>query len=169
MMRALLHCCTWREDWVDNVLLEWAAALELHQRGRLKAVLPLLVGKTDFFVDAQAFDGVQALPTCASAETMDKVAVRLLEMTRQGSLEGPETLLQHVAETSEATVQGVVASLLKFHGVKLSQVGAASAHNHGHLSVGLDDLHESTGRVQLTVASCLKRVGTEPRGMIQDS
>jgi hypothetical protein len=29
----------------------------------------------------------------------------------------------------------------------------------GHLSVGLDDLRESMGRVQATVVSCLKRVG----------
>ena len=29
-------------DWCDNVLLEWTAALELHQRGRVKSVLPLL-------------------------------------------------------------------------------------------------------------------------------
>ena len=33
-----------QEDWVDNVLLEWSAALELHQRGRVSSILPLLVG-----------------------------------------------------------------------------------------------------------------------------
>ena len=52
--------------------------------------------------------------------------------------------------------------MLKFQGVKLSQAGTASAHSHGHLSVGLDDLRECTDRVQATVASCLKRVGTKP-------
>jgi hypothetical protein len=147
------------EDWTDNVLLEWAAALELHQRGRLKAVLPLLVGQTDFFVDAQAFGGVQALPMQASAATMEKVVVHLAETTGEGSIEGLEALLRQVAGTPEPTVQGVVASVLKFQGVKLSQSGAASAHSHGHLSVGLDDVRECTSRVQATVASCLKRVG----------
>ena len=51
------------EDWTDNVLLEWTAALELHQRGRVNSVLPLLVGEPDFFADAaSAFGGIQALP-----------------------------------------------------------------------------------------------------------
>jgi hypothetical protein len=67
-----------REDWTDNVLLEWAAALELHQRGTVKAVLPLLVGERDFFTDAQAaFGGVQALPARGSVATMEKVVMHL--------------------------------------------------------------------------------------------
>ena len=147
------------EDWTDNVLLEWAAALELHQRGRLKAVLPLLVGQTDFFVDAQAFGGVQALPTRVSVATMEKVAEHLAQTTGEGSIGGLEELLRQVAGTPEATVQGVVASMLKFQGVKLSQAGAASAHSHGHMSVAMDDLTICTSRIQATVASCLKRVG----------
>ena len=147
------------EDWTDNVLLEWAAALELHQRGRLKAVLPLLVGRSDFFVDAQAFGGVQALPARVSAATMDKVAEHLAQTTGEGSIGGLEELLRQVAGTPEATVQGVVASMLKFQGVKLSQAGAASAHSHGHMSVAMDDLTICTSRIQATVASCLKRVG----------
>jgi hypothetical protein len=149
------------EDWTDNVLLEWAAALELHARGHVKAVLPLLVGQTDFFVDAQTFGGVQALPTWVSAATMEKVVVHLVETTGEGSIGGLEALLRQVAGAPEPTVQGIVASLLKFQGVKLSQSGAASAHSHGHLSVGVDDLRECTGRVQATVGSCLKRVGAE--------
>jgi hypothetical protein len=66
-----------------------------------------------------------------------------------------------VAGAPEPTIQRIVASLLKFQGVKLSQAGTASAHSHGHLSVGLDDLRECTSRVQATVASCLKQVGVE--------
>jgi hypothetical protein len=147
------------EDWTDNVLLEWAAALELHQRGRLKAVLPLLVGQTDFFVDAQAFGGVPALQTRVSAATMETVAEHLGQTTGQGSIGGLEELLRQVTGTPEATVQGVVASMLKFQGVKLSQAGAASAHSHGHMSVAMDDLTICTSRIQATVASCLKRVG----------
>jgi hypothetical protein len=141
--------------------LEWAAALELHQRGRLKAVVPLLVGQTDFFVDAQIFGGLQALPTQASATTMEKVAVHLAKTTGESSIGGLQALLRQVTGTPEPIIQGIVASVLKFQGVKLSQAGAASAHSHGHMSVGMDDLHERTRRVQATVASCLKRVGVE--------
>ena len=49
-------------------------------------MLPLLVGRSDFFVDAQAFGGVQALPTRVSAATMEKVAVHLGETTGDTSL-----------------------------------------------------------------------------------
>ena len=51
--------------------------------------------------------------------------------------------------------------MLKFQGVKLSEDGAASAHSHGHLSVGTDDLTVCTSRIQETVATCLRRVGAE--------
>ena len=75
------------EDWTDNVLLEWTAALELHQRGRVNSVLPLLVGEPDFFADAaSAFGGIQALPTGSSVATMEKVLVHLRETTGDDSL-----------------------------------------------------------------------------------
>ena len=59
------------------------------------------------------------------------------------------------------TVQGLVACILKFQGVKRSQSGAATAHSHGHMSLGMDDLTDCTSRIQATVASCRKRVGVE--------
>ena len=67
------------EDWCDNVLLEWTAALELAQRGTVKAVLPLLLGeKDDFFVEAEsAFGGLSSLPAHSSVATMEKVATHL--------------------------------------------------------------------------------------------
>ena len=148
------------EDWTDNVLLEWAAALELHQRGRLKAVLPLLVGESDFFIDAAAaFGGVQNLPAHASMATMEKVVMHLGETTGDDSTAALTELLQQVTGQREPTIQGLVGCLLKFQGVKISQSGAASAHGHGHMSVGVDDLQMCTSRVHATVASCLKRVG----------
>ena len=113
-------------------------------------------------MDVRAFGGVQTLPTRASAATMEKVSVHLAETTGEGAIGGLEALLRQVAGTPEPTIQGIVASMLNFEGVKLSQAGAASAHSHGHLSVGLDDLQECTGRVQATMASCPKRVGTGP-------
>ena len=67
-----------QEDWSDYMLIEWAAALELHQRGRVKAVLPLLVGETDFWSEAHAaFGGIQALP----AQTSDRGSQRARELT----------------------------------------------------------------------------------------
>eukprot|EP01051_Picozoa_sp_SAG22_P006452 SAG22_NODE_423_length_10665_cov_7.110543_5_plen_57_part_00 len=55
------------------MLLEWTAALELHQRGRVKAVLPLLVGESDFLADAHtAFGAMQALPTKPPAATVGR-------------------------------------------------------------------------------------------------
>jgi hypothetical protein len=149
-----------QEDWSDYMLIEWAAALELHQRGRVKAVLPLLVGETDFWSEAHAaFGGIQALPAQTSAATMEKVVAHLGQTTGDDSLSKLRELLQQVGGNPEPTVQGLVACILKFQGVKLSQSGAATAHSHGHMSVGMDDLTVCTSRIQATVASCLKRVG----------
>ena len=147
------------EDWTDNVLLEWTAALELHQRGQVKAILPVLVGESDFFSDAhEAFGGIQALPTSPSAATMEKVLVHLHETTGDDSLAKLRELLQQVSGQPEPTVQALLSALLRFQGIKLSQ-GAQLSHGHGHLSVGMDDLGECTRRVQETVSSCLKQVG----------
>jgi hypothetical protein len=148
------------EDWSDYMLVEWAAALELHQRGRIKAVLPLLVGETDFWSEAHAaFGGIQGLPTQVSTATMEKVVMHLEQTTGDDSVSKLRELLQQVGGSPEPTVQGLVVCILKFQGVKLSQSGAATAHSHGHMSVGMDDLQECTGRVRATVASCLQRVG----------
>jgi hypothetical protein len=45
-------------DWVDNVLLEWQLAIELHALGRVRAIQPILIGKlrpdstmSNFFTD----------------------------------------------------------------------------------------------------------------------
>jgi hypothetical protein len=147
------------EDCTDNVLLEWKAALELHRRGRVKAVLPLLVGESDFFTDAHAsFGGIQALPAKTSAATMEKVVMRLGETTGDDSIAALRELLRQVSGRAEPTVQACISALLRFQGVKLSQ-GSQLSHGHGHLSVALDDLGECTRRVQETVSSCLKQIG----------
>jgi hypothetical protein len=152
-----------QKDWSDYMLVEWAAALELHQRGRVKAVLPLLVGETDFWSEAHAaFGGIHGLPTQVSAATMEKVVMHLGQTTGDDSTSKLRDLLQQVGGNPESTVQGLVACILKFQGVKLSQNEAATAHSHGHMSVGMDDLTVCTSRIQATVASCLKRVGTKP-------
>ena len=150
------------EDWCDNVLLEWTAALELHQRGTIKAVLPLLAGQGSFFSDAQAaFGGVSALPGTVSATTMEQVTMHLHEHTDDGSIEGLRELVQQATGEPEPTIKSIVNALLKFQGIKVSASGAGTAHSHGHLSVGLDDLTECVDRVHATVSACLKRVGME--------
>jgi hypothetical protein len=150
------------EDWCDNVLLEWTAALELHQRGTIKAVLPLLAGEGSFFDDAQAaFGGVSALPSSVSAATMDQVAMHLREHTNDESIEGLRELVQQATAEPEPTIKNVVNSLLKFQGIKVTAGGAGTAHGHGHLSVGMDDLTECCDRVHATVSACLKRVGMQ--------
>ena len=151
-----------QEDWSDYMLIEWAAALELHQRGRVKAVLPLLVGETDFWSEAHAaFGGIQALPVQTSAATMEKVVAHLGQTTGDDSTAGLRELLRQVGGDPEPSVQGLVACILKFQGVKLSQNGPATAHSHGHVSVGIDDLAICTSRIRATVVSCLQRVEAE--------
>eukprot|EP01045_Picozoa_sp_COSAG04_P005830 COSAG04_NODE_276_length_18405_cov_14.052278_6_plen_591_part_00 len=152
-------------DWCDNVLLEWTAALELHQRGRVKSVLPLLASQNSFFGDAKdAFGGIDALPTHVSAATMEQVTMHLQETTGDSSVTGLGELLQQASGQPEPTVQGVVQSLLKFQGIKVTESGAGAAHGHGQLSVGMADLSECLSRVQGTVSACLKRVGMEDSG-----
>ena len=152
-------------DWCDNVLLEWTAALELHQRGRVKSVLPLLASKNSFFADADdAFGGISALPTHVSAATMEQVTMHLQETTGDSSVDGLGELLQQASGQPEPTVQAVVQSLLKFQGIKVTESGAGAAHSHGHLSVDMADLSECVGRVRATVSACLKRIGMEEAG-----
>ena len=148
------------EDWCDNVLLEFSAALELYQRGKVRAVLPLLVGEDNFFADAQdAFGGVSALPTHVSAATMEQVTTHLQDTTGDGSIDGLRELMQQASGQPEPTVQAVLNSLLKFQGIKVSLNGAGTAHSHGHMSVDTGDLSECVTRVHAAVSASLKRVG----------
>ena len=92
------------EDWCDNVLLEWTAALELHQRGIVKAVLPVIQGS--FFSDAQAaFGGLSGLPVHASAATMEQVVMHLKDITDDGSTDGLRELVQQASGQPEPTIQ----------------------------------------------------------------
>ena len=150
------------KDWCDNVLLEWTAALELHQRGVVKAVLPVLASQGSFFSDAQAaFGGLSALPAHACAATMEQVVMHMKDITDDGSTEGLRELVQQASGQPEPTIQGVVNSLLKFQGIQVTESGAGTEHSHGHLSVGMGDLSECTSRVHATVSASLKRFGME--------
>ena len=87
--------------------------------------------------------------------------MHLQETTGDSSVTGLGELLQQASGQPEPTVQGVVQSVLKFQGVKVSQSGAGTAHSHGHMSVDMADLSECTARVQAAVSACIKRVGIE--------
>ena len=147
-----------QEDWSDYMLIEWAATLELHQRGQGGAAA---AGRRDGLLvrGARGIRRGAGLPTSTSVATMEKVVAHLGQTTGDDSLSKLRELLQQVGGTPEPTVQGLVACILKFQGVKLSQSGAATAHSHGHMSVAIDDLTVCTSRIQATVASCLKRIG----------
>ncbi len=150
------------DDWIDNVLLEWTAALELHQRGRIKAVLPILIGEEDFFTESQSFGGVGALATTPSAKTMQQVVTHLHEHTGDSSTDGLQELLQQATGQPAPAVQGVVTALLKFQGIKLqtATTSHSPAHGHGQSSLpGASDLNDCTRRIHDAVSACIKRVG----------
>ena len=120
------------------------------------------MGKEEFFADAKdVFGGIAALPTHTSAATMEQVAAHLKMTTDNASVDGLRELVQQASGRPEPTVQGVLSSLLKFQGIKVSQSGAGTAHSHGHLSVDMDDLSECTSRISAAVSASLKRVGME--------
>ena len=82
-------------------------------------------------------------------------------MTGVTMTEGLRELVQQASGQPELTIQGVVNSLLKFQGIKVTESGAGTEHSHGHLSVGMDDLTDCIDRVHATVSACLKRIGME--------
>ena len=89
--------------------------------------------------------------------------MHLQETTGDGSVTGLGELLQQASGQPEPTVQGVVQSLLKFQGIKVTESGAGAAHGHGQLSVGMADLSECLSRVQGTVSACLDLAAHSPR------
>jgi hypothetical protein len=156
-----------QEDWVDNVLLEWSAALELHQRGRVSSILPLLVGDDsgDFFADAAAaFGGTAALPTHTPTATLERATTHLQDTTSDPSLDNLRELVAKATGSSEISVQAVVNSVLKYQGVKIGRGEGTGGpmHGHGHISGGsAEDLGECVQRIQATVSSCLKKIAME--------
>ena len=117
------------DEAVDNVLLEWSAALELHERGDgVASVLPLLVGNgdRDLFADAASqFGGMDALPAVKPAATLTKLKQHLKSSTMTGSMDGLNGLIGNDSEEVDAdvTVAGVVKSLLLFQGAKITDGG----------------------------------------------
>ena len=83
---------------MDNVLLEWVLALELHRQGRVKKVMPLLFG-------AATGDGFSAFPFGSLAQVPDSVHEPTMRRAREhlgaASIEVSEGF-------GELTVRGVV-------------------------------------------------------------
>lgn len=114
----------------DNVLLEWAAAVELNARGQLQAVIPVIVCDDD---DTGFNWGLP--PTLSDREhvaTMTQAKKHLLKHPSSAGMEpGSAELLdgarQVVAGVStgdtneEVTTAGVVAAILRFQGVLLAE------------------------------------------------
>jgi hypothetical protein len=123
------------------------AALELQQRGTLKAVVPLIMAAVDDFGTeaTAAFGGLQALPDQISKPTLDKVAFHLQETTGDGSMRLLRELMQESGGGPEPTVSRIVAALLKYQGAKLS-----------YADTGV--VGQSAARVHTVVATCLQHM-----------
>jgi hypothetical protein len=151
------------EDWCDNVLLEWTAALELYSRGVTKALLPIILGDEDFFHEAAAaFGGISSLPNHVSAATSASLSTHLESITGDGSVDGAVQLVHSASGVTQdaapgLTVQGVVSSVLKFQGVKLNKGVRNQAHAHGHMAATLDDLTVCVNRIRDTVSASFKQ------------
>ena len=99
----------------DNVLLEHQLALELHKRGDLRAIYPVLVGELkhlgdefgDLYSDFFKSGGVPACPDEVVKAVEDNVAEHLEHL-------GNGTLCKAL------TVKAALNALVKFQGVKLS-------------------------------------------------
>ena len=99
---------------VDNVLLEWVLALELHRQGRVKKVVPLLFG------DAARNGGFSPFPFDRLSQVPDIVAEPTVRKAR-AYLE--DAGLEVSPDFESQTVRGVVSAVLEFQGVKMHELG----------------------------------------------
>ena len=114
-------------DGPDNVLLEWIASLELHSRGHLKAIMPIIVADES----GEAFDF--ALPRKLSKEehtTTTENCIRHLKRKyptddSESPIHGAMRSVADVEAKESATVSvsGVVTALLRYQGTVLNDRG----------------------------------------------
>ena len=113
----------------DNVLLEWAAALELYARGHVKAVMPIIAG------DADGTDFSWGLPAALRElehePSLTAAKKHLRKHPSSDDIDAGANLLDKVhamvadvstndtAETG-VSVSGVVAAVLRFQGILLT-------------------------------------------------
>ena len=158
-LRPMIGLGTRGED-PDHMLVEWAAALELQQRGRLKAVFPLFAAVTDnFFGEASAaFGGIAGLPDRVPESSLEKVSFHLAETTGDSSTAKLRALMCETGQTvvvGEPSVRQIIATILKYQGCKLSYADSES-------------VELSVSRLHGVVEGCMHRVGAKKEGELGD-
>ena len=98
---------------VDNVLLEWVLALELHRQGRIRKIMPLLFG-------AAAGEGFSPFPFGNVGQVPDSVSEPTMRRAREHLEEAGVAVSEGFRDQ---TVRGVVEAMLAFQGVKLHELG----------------------------------------------
>eukprot|EP01052_Picozoa_sp_SAG31_P004049 SAG31_NODE_163_length_21856_cov_7.550214_5_plen_187_part_00 len=137
----------------DYMLVEWVAALELQQRGAVKAVFPIFVAAIDnLFDEAEAaFGGISRLPDQVPDSTLERVGFHLGETTGDSSTDKLHTLMGETTGVGETTVRSTIVALLKFQGCKMSYSDSKS-------------VKLCVSRVHALVEGCMHRVGTKEEG-----
>jgi hypothetical protein len=151
-----------QEDRVDFVLCEWIMALELHRRGSISAVFPVIVGEQDpqsgrytqtFF--QELLSGVAGglgrcfLPDVASAQT-NTAALQYLQGLHA---------MDSVTQLSEAwTVRGVVKAMLQFQACLLHFVDVPLVAQIKSMAPSSDDATQSDARSCVISAICSDRI-----------
>ena len=113
----------------DNVLLEWIAALELFERGAIKAIIPLIVPSVGTM--AEFAWGLPHELSLREHKTTTTAAKKHLRNHRTSDSIDDEQLLDGAARIvasvtngadtqGEVTVSGVVSAILRFQGVKMN-------------------------------------------------
>jgi hypothetical protein len=139
----------------DNVLLEWAAALELYARGQVKAVMPIIACDEDG--NEFSWGLPKTLRELEHQPTLTAAMKHLRKHPSSADLDAGGNLLDKVREmvadvsTDDAaeagvSVSGVVAAVLRFQGILLTDRA---------------DLKTCTDRIFGCAARILNRGGTD--------
>jgi hypothetical protein len=120
---------------VDNVLMEWIAALEMHARGDLQAIIPIIA--CDDEGNAFSFSLPKSLSSREHVATTTACKKHLLKLPSSQELASESELLMRTAGVvadvcsddtqDEVTVSGVLQAVLRYQGILLSDRSDLSA------------------------------------------
>jgi hypothetical protein len=120
---------------VDNVLMEWIAALEMHARGDLQAIIPIIA--CDDEGNAFSFSLPKSLSSREHVATTTACKKHLLKLPSSQELASESELLMLTAGVvadvcsddtqDEVTVSGVLQAVLRYQGILLSDRSDLSA------------------------------------------
>jgi hypothetical protein len=120
---------------VDNVLMEWIAALEMHARGDLQAIIPIIA--CDDEGNAFSFSLPKSLSNREHAATAAACRKHLLKLPSSQELASESDLLTRTAAVvadvcsddthGQVTVSGVLQAILRYQGILLSDRSDMSA------------------------------------------